>query len=277
MGGPPSFGLGVGAGVQRSPQHNRTLFILWRGIAVLRRYSEASEWSFIFNVLAHYDLADLAASLAPLPQLVYQPTDANNKPLSPAAAAGVCVPPSPPSPQACAYNVPACCCCCCRRAAARARGVVKEVWTTVTPSTCCTLSLNNAVVWHSCTVQHVTPPPPPHHTHTHTHTQVQLHGGCVRGPRRWRQTPIGRRDRRLTWRQGQGTRLLPRQPLNRINAALSPQTAVALQTGQVRTRHAHTQCLLRAAPLRDRFLSAVPLALPDALGFFRIRWALSAK
>eukprot|EP01079_Euglenida_sp_SAG-EU17-18_P005006 gene5006-900_t len=46
-------------------------------------YSQRSEWSFIYNVLSHYDLPDLSAALGPLPQLVYGPTDANAKPMSP--------------------------------------------------------------------------------------------------------------------------------------------------------------------------------------------------
>lgn len=56
---------------------------------MLNRYAQNAEWSFIWNVLSHYDLPDLSAALAAakLPQLIYAPLDALDEALNESAAA----------------------------------------------------------------------------------------------------------------------------------------------------------------------------------------------
>ena len=54
----------------------------YESIASSLTYSQSSEWSFVFDVLSHYDLTDVEAALAPLPQLIYAPTDANGNGLN---------------------------------------------------------------------------------------------------------------------------------------------------------------------------------------------------
>lgn len=44
-------------------------------------YYQGAEWSWIFDVLSHYDLADLSAALSPLPQLVVNAAAANGSAL----------------------------------------------------------------------------------------------------------------------------------------------------------------------------------------------------
>jgi len=59
-------------------------------IATSLLYTQNAEWSHIFNVLAHYDLPDLHATLAslspPVPQIILEPVDSQDRPLSLAAA-----------------------------------------------------------------------------------------------------------------------------------------------------------------------------------------------
>lgn len=66
----------TGAVIQANNQAN------YESIASSLTYSQSSEWSFIFDILSHYDLTDVEAALAPLPQLIYAPTDANGKGLN---------------------------------------------------------------------------------------------------------------------------------------------------------------------------------------------------
>ena len=73
----------TGAVIQIGNQAN------YQEIANSLTYSQASEWSFIFDVLSHYDLPDVAAAIAPVPQLVYGATDSNGTPLSAAELANV--------------------------------------------------------------------------------------------------------------------------------------------------------------------------------------------
>jgi hypothetical protein len=53
-------------------------------------YAQDAEWSFIFNVLEHYDLPDLSAALAEAgttSQLIYGPVDALNRELNASSVA----------------------------------------------------------------------------------------------------------------------------------------------------------------------------------------------